>query len=78
MSFSEHFSIKNIPYGIATSEGHPEKAVATRIGDHVIFLIDLDLSVAEELRKAIDQVKNFALVLKVPLLRRLYSQTSTP
>lgn len=58
MSSSEHFSIKNIPYGIATSEDHPQKAVATRIGDQVIFLIDLDLGVTEDLKKAIDQVRN--------------------
>lgn len=61
MSLSKHFSIKNIPYGIATSKGHPQRTVATRIGDHVIFLIDLDLSVAEELKKAIDQVRNVRL-----------------
>lgn len=57
MSFSEHFSIRNIPYGIATSEGHPHKAVATRIRDHVVFLKDLDLGVAQELKEAIDQVR---------------------
>lgn len=61
MPFSEHFSIKNIPYGIATSECHPQKAVATRIGNHVIFLIDLDLSIAEELKNAIDQVRSLFL-----------------
>ncbi|KAF6845343.1 X-Pro dipeptidyl-peptidase C-terminal non-catalytic domain-containing protein [Colletotrichum musicola] len=47
MSFSQHFSIANIPYGIASSAGHP-KAVATRIGDLVVFLADLEL-----LRKSI-------------------------
>lgn len=61
MSFSEDFSIKNIPYGIATCKGHPQRAVATRIGDHVIFLIDLDLSIAEEIREAIGQVRKVRL-----------------
>lgn len=69
MSFSEHFSIKNIPYGIATSEDHPQRAVATRIGDHVIFLTDLDLSVAEELKKAIDQVGSLGVRVEGPLAK---------
>lgn len=58
MALSEHFSIKNIPYGIATSDGHSQKVVATRIHDHVIFLNDLGLTVAEEIKQAIDQVRS--------------------
>lgn len=61
MSFSEHFSSKNIPYGIATSDRHPKRAVATRIHDHVIFLNELSLNVAEELKQAIDQVRCLGL-----------------
>jgi fumarylacetoacetase len=38
---SDHFSIENIPFGIATSKEHPRKAVATRFEDTVIFLDEL-------------------------------------
>ncbi|CAN8095655.1 unnamed protein product [Discula destructiva] len=55
MSLSEHFSINNVPYGIASSKDHPQKTVATRIEDHVVFLEDLKLNVAEELKQAISQ-----------------------
>jgi hypothetical protein len=39
--YSHHFSINNIPFGIASSASHPEKAVATRLEDIVIFLDEL-------------------------------------
>ncbi|OLN95420.1 Fumarylacetoacetase 4 [Colletotrichum chlorophyti] len=42
MSFSKHFSIANIPYGIASSAIHT-RSVATRVDDSVIFLADLAL-----------------------------------
>jgi fumarylacetoacetase len=39
--YAEHFSIENIPYGIASSTEHPQKTVATRFQDTVIFLDEL-------------------------------------
>lgn len=75
MSFSEHFSIKNIPYGIATSDGHPQRAVATRNHDHVVFLNELDLNVAEDLKQAIDQSSLNALAaLPKDKLRQLRAE----
>lgn len=58
MSFSNHFSIKNIPYGIATSSSHPEKAVVTRVHDHVFFLSDLSIQASEEIKRALAQVRS--------------------
>ncbi|KAH7370644.1 fumarylacetoacetase [Rhexocercosporidium sp. MPI-PUGE-AT-0058] len=39
--FAPHFSIANIPYGIASSTAHPAKCPATRIEDTVVFLGEL-------------------------------------
>ncbi|KAI3392896.1 hypothetical protein diail_5029 [Diaporthe ilicicola] len=61
MSFSDHFSIRNIPYGIATSSSHPQKAVVTRVHDHVFFLSDLPIQISEEIRQAIAQTTLNAL-----------------
>lgn len=36
-----HFSIDNIPFGIASSQSHPKKTLATRLSNHVIFLDEL-------------------------------------
>lgn len=36
--YADHFSIENIPFGIASSPSHPKKSVTTRLGDDVIFL----------------------------------------
>lgn len=58
MSFSNHFSIRNIPYGIATSSSHPQKTVATRLHDHVFFLSDLPIQTSEEIRQAFAQVRS--------------------
>lgn len=60
MSYSEHFSIKNIPYGIATEPGHSQKGVVTRIHDNVVFLNDLDIQVSEEVKKALGQVRSIS------------------
>lgn len=57
MSFSDHFSIRNIPYGIATSSSHPQRAVVTRIHDHVFFLSDLPVQASEDIRQAFAQVR---------------------
>lgn len=56
MAYSEHFSLKNIPYGIATGPGHAQKGVATRIHDKVIFLSDLDIESSEEIKQALGEV----------------------
>ncbi|KAI0471634.1 fumarylacetoacetase [Xylariaceae sp. FL0804] len=55
MSYAEHFSIANIPYGIASDASHPDKTVVTRLGDHVIFLADLDLDCPQEIKSALSQ-----------------------
>lgn len=39
--YSHHFSINNIPFGIASSSSHAHKSVATRLEDTVIFLDEL-------------------------------------
>jgi fumarylacetoacetase len=39
--FDSHFSVNNIPFGIASSAIHPNRSVATRIGDKVVFLDEL-------------------------------------
>ncbi|KAH7182561.1 uncharacterized protein B0J16DRAFT_288711 [Fusarium flagelliforme] len=39
--FSNHFSEKNIPFGIASSVTHKEPQAVTRLGNTVIFLQDL-------------------------------------
>lgn len=79
MSLSEHFSIKNIPYGIASSKARPQKAVATRIHEHVVFLKDLPLGISEELKQAIDQVKSpESDMMGFQLTRWFCSQPSMP
>ncbi|GLA22281.1 hypothetical protein AnigIFM63604_002188 [Aspergillus niger] len=40
-SYSDHFSIHNLPYGIASSPSHPTPQCATRLNNTVIFLSDL-------------------------------------
>ncbi|OAL56793.1 hypothetical protein IQ07DRAFT_18452 [Pyrenochaeta sp. DS3sAY3a] len=40
-SYTSHFGINNIPYGIASSSTRPEPQHVTRIGDAVIFLAEL-------------------------------------
>ncbi|KAK1594738.1 fumarylacetoacetase [Colletotrichum navitas] len=54
MSFSEHFSIANIPYGIASTPKRP-RGVATRVEDSVVFLADLDIEASEPLKSALSQ-----------------------
>ena len=38
---ADHFSLTNIPFGIATSSIHPRKLVVTRLENNVIFLSEL-------------------------------------
>ncbi|KAK8101712.1 fumarylacetoacetate hydrolase FahA [Apiospora kogelbergensis] len=53
MAYTDHFSLANLPYGIASCKEHPEKAVATRLHDLVIFLADLPLECAENVKSAL-------------------------
>ncbi|KAK4119836.1 hypothetical protein N657DRAFT_674657 [Parathielavia appendiculata] len=38
--YAHHFSIRNVPFGIASSKLHPNLQAATRLGNSVIFLND--------------------------------------
>jgi fumarylacetoacetase len=38
--YSHHFSVHNVPFGIASSKSHPEAQGVTRLGSSVIFLHD--------------------------------------
>ncbi|KAJ5980921.1 hypothetical protein N7481_008219 [Penicillium waksmanii] len=42
--YSDHFSITNIPFGVASSESHPNPQCVTRLGNKVIFLVDIQRS----------------------------------
>ncbi|KAL3422094.1 fumarylacetoacetate hydrolase [Phlyctema vagabunda] len=39
--YAGHFSLENIPFGVASSASHPHKSVATRVGDTVFYLEEL-------------------------------------
>jgi len=39
--YASHFSIRNIPFGIASSKDHRHQSAATRIEDTVVFLDEL-------------------------------------
>ncbi|OIW29733.1 fumarylacetoacetase [Coniochaeta ligniaria NRRL 30616] len=45
MGYAEHFSIANIPFGIASRGSHSKPAPVTRLEDTVFFLADLDLPI---------------------------------
>ncbi|KAK2000350.1 fumarylacetoacetase [Colletotrichum falcatum] len=68
MSFSDHFSVANIPYGIAST---PKRArgVATRVEDSVVFLADLDIEASEQIKSALSQptLNDLAAVEKTEL-----------
>jgi fumarylacetoacetase len=40
-TYASHFSINNIPYGIASSSKHPTPQAVTRLADTIIFLSEL-------------------------------------
>ncbi|KAG2412899.1 hypothetical protein HFD88_010456 [Aspergillus terreus] len=42
--YSNHFSLKNLPFGVASSDKHPHPQCATRLHNTVIFLGDLQRS----------------------------------
>jgi fumarylacetoacetase len=39
-NYAHHFSIGNVPFGIASSKAHPQPQAVTRLGNSVIFLHD--------------------------------------
>ncbi|KAK8135392.1 hypothetical protein PG984_003332 [Apiospora sp. TS-2023a] len=53
MAYTEHFSLANLPYGIASCSAHPEKAVATRLNDFILFLADLPLDCSDNVKSAL-------------------------
>lgn len=59
MAYSDHFSLANIPYGIASTvgEAHRERAVVTRLADKVVFLSDLSLNISDEVKAALQEVR---------------------
>lgn len=42
--YAHHFSARNIPFGIASSDSHPKPQAVTRLGNSVIFLNDAHIS----------------------------------
>jgi len=57
MSVAKHFSVDNLPYGIASGGSHPDPAAVTRLGDNVFFLNDLDLDCPPEVKATFSQVR---------------------
>src|SRR3569833_101640 len=58
MSFSDHLSAANIPFGIASGAHHSDRTVATRLHDHVVFLRDLELDGCPlEIQQALKEVR---------------------
>lgn len=60
--FASHFSVQNIPFGIASIRGLPHRSTATRIKDTVIFIDELAnhgllSSLPEEALCALSQVQ---------------------
>jgi len=69
MGFADHFSIANIPYGIASSSQHPRPFPVTRLQDNVFFLNDLGLDCGPELKQAFLEVS----LLSAPGLRQIFT-----
>ncbi|KAK1585904.1 fumarylacetoacetase [Colletotrichum navitas] len=84
MSFSEHFSIANIPFGIASTSTRP-KSVVTRVEDSIVFLSDLGLEASENVKSALCQatLNDLAAIDKAELqqlrkkIQQLLSDNST-
>jgi hypothetical protein len=77
--YADHFSIQNIPFGIASSASHPEKAVATRFEDSVLFLDELVSagllnSLSEGTKKAFSQVSEESHCSEIPAPQRNFSK----
>ncbi|KAK2015000.1 fumarylacetoacetase [Colletotrichum eremochloae] len=80
MGFSEHFSIANIPFGIASTSNR-SRSVVTRIGDSVVFLSDLGLETSDNVKSALCQttLNDLAAIDKAELqqLRKKIQQLMT-
>ncbi|KAI1312778.1 fumarylacetoacetase [Xylaria venustula] len=66
----EHFSLANLPFGIASDRTHT-KSVVTRLEDNVFFLSDLELRCDPHMRDAISQPTLNALAAKSKFELRL-------
>ncbi|KAB5545588.1 fumarylacetoacetase [Coniochaeta sp. 2T2.1] len=75
MSYAEHFSIANIPFGIASSSSHPRPAPATRLEDVVFFLADLELDVDPAVRDTFSQTTLNALAAQPKATLRALRQS---
>jgi fumarylacetoacetase len=64
--YSHHFSINNIPFGIASSSSHAHKSVATRLEDTVIFLDELARQYPELSKETITTFSNVNKILCIP------------
>lgn len=56
MGYAEHFSLSNIPFGIADTDRRAQPGVVTRLEDTVFFLSDLDLDTDPVTRATFSQV----------------------
>jgi fumarylacetoacetase len=58
MTYAEHFSIANIPFGIASRGSHSQPVPVTRLEDTVFFLTDLDLPVDPMIKQTFSHVSS--------------------
>ncbi|KAK6217862.1 hypothetical protein LQW54_003150 [Pestalotiopsis sp. IQ-011] len=80
MAYSDHFSLANIPYGIASTidDAHRERAVVTRLADKVVFLSDLGLNISDPAKAALQEpTLNDLASLSKPELQELREQLSS-
>ena len=79
--YSHHFSINNIPFGIASSSSHAHKSVVTRVGDAVIFLDEVARYYPELLKEIITTFSKVSKILRQTFsmaMANLVRKHSTP
>jgi fumarylacetoacetase len=79
--YSHHFSINNIPFGIASSSSHAHKSVATRLEDTVIFLDELARhypELSKEILTTFSKVSNNSIEAFFMAMANLVRKHSTP
>jgi hypothetical protein len=79
--YSHHFSINNIPFGIASSSSHAHKSIATRLEDTVIFLDELAKhypELSKEILTTFSKVSNNSLEAFFMTMAKLVRKHSTP
>ncbi|KAH8679515.1 hypothetical protein BGZ60DRAFT_553877 [Tricladium varicosporioides] len=59
MSYTNHFSAENIPFGIASSTSHPNKSAATRYQDYVVTLNTFAATTKSEQAKVRKWIQSF-------------------